>query len=459
MRQRPSVFIPQERTKQDDHMRQVIRHIARLEGTIVPPGDKSISQRAVLLNSIATGPAHVSNLCEGDDRSSILRCTRALGVRISRHSPCPDNGSDECFHVHGAGPDGLTEPETVLNAGNSGTAMRLVTGMLAAQPFLSVVSGDRSLRSRPMDRIVEPLTQMGAQIMGRGKDTLAPLAIRGGDLKAIDYRLPVASAQLKSSIMIAALYAEGRTTIDQPAVSRDHTERMLRSMGADVETEGLRIAVGPSVLSPLDVRVPGDISAAAFWIVAACCHPNARIRVEGVGVNSTRTGVLDVLKDMGARIKLENVREDGEELVADVVAESSDLRATEIGGDMVPRVIDELPLLALAGCFARGTTVIRDASELRVKESDRISGTVRGLAGLGAEIEERPDGMVIDGVGVLTGGECQSGGDHRIAMTMAIAGLMATGQTVVEGAEAAGVSYPQFWDTLESLASSSRVSS
>ena len=437
-------------------MRQVVRNIARLEGTVVPPGDKSISQRAVLLNSIATGRATVSNYSRGADTASMVRCLRALGTQIRRVRT--DDGAGGLV-VSGNGPHSLTEPAGVLDAGNSGTAMRLLAGLMAALPFFSIVSGDRSLRSRPMDRIVEPLTQMGARILGREKNTLAPLAIRGGDLRAIDYRLPVASAQLKSSVMIAALYAEGRTTIDQPAVSRDHTERMLRSMGADVETEGLRIAVGPSALSPLDVRVPGDISAAAFWIVAACCHPNARIRVEGVGVNPTRTGVLDVLEEMGAHIEIESVHEDGGEPVADIVAESSDLRSAEIGGDMVATVIDELPLLALAGCFATGTTVIRDAGELRVKESDRISATVRGLAALGAKIEERPDGMVIDGVGSLTGGEAHSGGDHRIAMTIAIAGLMARGQTVVEGAEATGVSYPKFWDTLDLLAPDSRVRS
>ena len=439
-------------------MRQVIRPPSRIEGTVVPPGDKSISQRAVLLNSIATGRATVSNYSRGADGASMVRCLRALGARIGRPRSAVSDGGVSTLSVRGNGPEGLTEASGLLNAGNSGTAMRLMAGLLAAQPFFAVISGDRSLRSRPMTRVVHPLSQMGARIMGRGQDSMAPLAIRGGDLRAIDYTMPVASSQLKSCVLIAGLHAEGRTAINQPAESRDHTERMLRSMGADIRSEGLRIEVGPSVLSPVDVQAPGDISSAAFWLIAACCHPNARIRIPGVGINPTRTGILDVLHEMGASVRLENIREEGEEPLADLVAESSDLRATEIGGDTVPRVIDELPALALAACFARGTTVMRDAGELRVKESDRIRATVAGLSALGAKIEERPDGMVIQGGRHLTGAECASDGDHRIAMTMAIAGLMARGETVVGGSEAADVSYPEFWDTLDALAPSSRAS-
>ena len=432
-------------------MRQVISPSARLEGVAVPPGDKSISHRALLLNSIARGNAHVSNLCVGDDRTSMLRCLRALGVRIERHSSCSVSQADECFEVHGRGPDGLREPGTVLNAGNSGTTMRLLSGLLAAQPFFSVITGDRSLRKRPMKRIVAPLVKMGASVMGRSEDSLAPLAIRGGGLHGIDYGLPVASAQLKSCILIGGLHAEGQTTVRQPAASRDHTERMMRAMGADLDVDGLSIRVRPSAMSSLDVRVPGDISGAAFWLVAGCCHPNARITVEGVGVNPSRTGVVDVLDSMGARIKVENVRDVGGEPAADLVAESSRLEATEIAGDMIPRVIDELPVLSLAASLARGTTIIRDAQELRIKESDRVRATVEGLSKLGARIEERPDGMIIHGGGSLTGAECHSFGDHRIAMTMGVAGLLARGETAVAGAEAAGVSYPGFWDTLSGL--------
>ena len=433
-------------------MRQTIRSAPHIEGSVAVPGDKSISQRAILLNSIASGPAHVSNLCVGDDRTSILSCMRGLGVVITSHSPCPDNGAEECFHVHGRGPEGLTEPDTVLDAGNSGTTTRLVTGLLAAQPFFSIISGDDSLRARPMARIVKPLTLMGARIMGRGENTLAPLAVRGGAMKGIDYAQPVASAQVKSSLLIAGLHAEGETVVRGPAQSRDHTERMLRAMGADIDVDGLRVTVRRSNLAPIDMAVPGDISSAAFWLVAACAHPSARIRVEGVGINPTRAGMLDILEAMGANIRLENVREERDELAADIVAESSDLVGTEVRGDVVPRAMDELPALALAASLAEGTTVIRDAAELRVKESDRIAATVDGLRRLGARIEERPDGMVIHGGGGLTGAHCDSYGDHRIAMTMAIAGLVAKGETVVEGAEAAEVSYPGFWDTLASLA-------
>ena len=433
-------------------MRHVIVAPARMEGAACPPGDKSISHRAVLLNTMARGNVHVSNLCVGDDRTSMLRCLRGLGARIERHSPCSVGRAAECFEIEGRGPEGLREPASVLNAGNSGTTMRLLSGLLAALPFFSVITGDRSLRSRPMNRIVRPLVQMGATVMGRSADSLAPLAIRGGGLRGIDYTLPVASAQLKSCLLIAGLLAEGETRIRQPAASRDHTERMMAAMGADLEEEGLNITLRPSQLSPMDVRVPGDASGAAYWLVAGCTHPEARITVKGVGINPSRAGALDVLKAMGARIKMENVREDGGEPSADLVVESSRLEATEISGDMIPRVIDELPVLALAACLARGATVIRDAQELRVKESDRVRATVLGLSRLGARIEERPDGMVIHGGAPLKGAECQSFGDHRIAMTMGIAGLLASGETTVVGAEAVGASYPEFWDTLDAFA-------
>ena len=433
-------------------MKQVISPPPRLEGEVRPPGDKSISHRAILLNAIARGTAHVSNFCAGDDRTSMLRCLRALGVRIKALSPCPVGHGDECFVVRGRGPGGLSEPATVMNAGNSGTTMRLVAGLLAAQPFFSVITGDRSLRKRPMSRIVEPLGEMGARLMGRSDDSLAPLAIRGGNLRGIDYSLPIASAQVKSCILIAGLLAEGQTTVRQAAASRDHTERLLTTMGADMEVDGLDISVRPSELASVDVQVPGDISAAAFWLIAGCSHPNSRIKVKGVGINPSRTGILDVLKSMGANIAVENVRQSGGEPVADLVAESSRLVGAEISGDTIPRVIDELPALALAACFSEGTTVIKDAQELRFKESDRIRTTVENLSKLGARIEEQPEGMVIEGGPALNGTECQSFEDHRNAMTMGIAGLLAKGETVVTGAEAATASYPDFWDTLQTFA-------
>ena len=432
-------------------MIQVVSFAARIEGLVLPPGDKSISHRAALLNSIAQGTAHVSNFCVGDDRVSMLGCLRDLGVEINQHSSCPISQSDECFEVIGRGLDSLEEPEGVLDSGNSGTTMRLVSGLLAAQSFFSVISGDSSLNKRPMKRIVQPLREMGATVMGRHNDSLAPLVIHGGDLNGIEYTLPVASAQLKSCLLIAGIHAKGETTIHQPAASRDHTERMMGAMGADLRVKGLDINVRKSELSPMNVRVPGDTSGAAFWMVAGCCHPNASIKIKGLGLNPTRKGVLDVLDSMGANIKLENEREDAGEPYADVLVESSRLEATEIGGEIIPRVIDELPILALAACFAEGTTVIRDARELRVKESDRIRATVQGLSRLGASIEELPDGMVIHGGNTLAGAECESYGDHRIAMTLGVAGLMARGETTVIGSEAADVSYPNFWNTLAEL--------
>ena len=432
-------------------MERTVRHSSRLEGTVVPPGDKSISHRAALLNSIADGEAHVSNFCVGDDRSSMLGCLRGLGVEIEEHRDCPVSGASECFRVAGRGKDGLSEPTDVLNSGNSGTTMRLVSGLLASQPFFSVINGDSSLRRRPMKRILLPLSQMGADVSGRGGGSLAPLAFNGGGLRGIEYEMPIASAQLKSCILIAGMYAEGETSVVQPAESRDHTERMMSAMGAVVDKDDLRIAVRPSSLKSLDIQVPSDISGAAFWLVAGAAHPNARVTVKGVGINPSRTGVLDVLREMGARIRMENVREDGNEPSADLVAESSDLRGIDIGGDIIPRVIDELPVLALAASQASGRSAFRDAAELRVKESDRISATVDGLSALGARISETEDGMAIEGGSRLTGAPVKSHGDHRIAMTMAVAGFVAGGETLIEESEAADVSYPAFWDTLEDL--------
>ena len=444
-------------------MQQRIIRPQRLEGSLAPPGDKSISHRALLLNSIARGSATVSNLCLGDDRSAMLGCLEGLGATIHREPSEDGNPSGDLFTIHGHGLEGLQEPQEVLDAGNSGTTMRLVSGLLAGQPFLSIISGDDSLRSRPMDRILRPLQDMGATVMGRHGGTLAPLAIRGGDLRGIDYAMPVASAQLKSCLLIAGLYAGGQTVIRESAASRDHTERMLQAMGADLTVDGAQITVRPSGLAAVDVRVPGDISAAAYWLVAGCCHPNAQVRVEGVGINPTRTGVLEVLQSMGASIRLENVHEEGGEPTADILAESSALAGTHIGGDIIGRLIDELPVLALAACFAQGDTVIQDAQELRVKESDRIRATVEGLRSLGASISSayqgRPvsddaqerDGMIIHGTGGLRAAACLSHADHRIAMTMGIAGLLAEGETLVAGAEAADISYPGFWDEAHRL--------
>jgi 3-phosphoshikimate 1-carboxyvinyltransferase len=425
----------------------------RLYGTIRPPGDKSISHRAALLNSISKGSSHVSNFCVGDDRTSMLGCLAGLGVNIVEHKNCKVSQSEECFEIEGRGLNGLTEPTDVLYAGNSGTTMRLVSGLLAGQNFFSVLTGDSSLRGRPMRRITRPLEKMGAIIDGRGDKSLAPLSFRGANLQSIEYDMPVASAQLKSCLLIAGLYADGDTVLNQPATSRDHTERMLSSMGAEIITDELTITLKPDNvdLQSTDVAIPSDTSGSAFWIVAACCHPDATIKLMGVGMNPTRTGILEVLNEMGADIQIENSHTEGGEPTADLIVSTSDLQGLEISGDVIPRVVDELPILALAACFAKGTTVIKDAEELRVKESDRISATVESLKQFGANITETNDGMVIEGGYKLTAATVSSHGDHRIAMTNGIAGLLVPGTTTIENSENASVSYPDFWSTITQL--------
>ncbi|RLC94961.1 MAG: 3-phosphoshikimate 1-carboxyvinyltransferase, partial [Chloroflexi bacterium] len=322
-----------------------------LRGEITPPGDKSISHRAVLLNSIAEGRARISNFSPGADCSATVACLRALGADIRRR---PSEAAT--LEVEGVGMRGLKEPADVLNAGNSATTMRLLCGLLAAQPFLTIITGDASLRSRPMDRVIRPLSLMGASIWGRAGDSFGPLAVKGGHLRGIDYTLPVASAQVKSAILIAALSAEGATTVAEPARSRDHTERLLQAMGVDVRVESLAVSVAGPVgrLNAVDVHVPGDISSAAYWMVAAAIHGNARIKLRDVGVNPTRTGVIDVLLKMGAKLRIENQRSAGNEPLADLVVESSELGGVEIASDLVPRLIDEIPVIAVAACVAKG---------------------------------------------------------------------------------------------------------
>ena len=426
-------------------MEQRVQKSYILKGEVTPPGDKSISHRALIFNSIAVGEAHISNFLPSADCLSTLSCLEALGVQIRRH------GSEAA--ITGRGNKGFAQPKAILDAGNSGTTIRLMTGLLAAQPFVSTITGDDSLRARPMGRVIQPLSLMGADIKGQENNTKAPLTIRGGKLHGIRYRLPVASAQVKSAIILAALFAEGDTIIEEPATSRDHTERMLKAMGVDVKSEGSIIAVSPlpSPPSSLDIRVPGDISSAAFWLVAGATHPNARIRIEDVGINPTRRGIIEVLRSMGANLKIEEERLEGNEPVADLVVESSSLKGIVIEGDMIPRVIDEIPTIAVAAAVADGTTVIRDASELRVKESDRIKTTVTELSKLGAEIQELADGMIIQGTPKLRGAKCNSHGDHRIAMALAVAGLIAEGETIIAGAEAVDISYPGFWRDLERI--------
>ena len=428
-------------------MPQTVRRPERLAGTLAVPGDKSVSHRSLILNAIARGTATISGLSDGADVLSTAACLRAMGVAID---PLDEPGS---FRIASPGP-ALNEPADLLDAGNSGTSMRLLAGLLAGQDFLSVLTGDASLRSRPMARIVRPLQQMGTAIMGRSGDTLAPLAIRGGSLRSIEYDLPVASAQVKSCLMLAGLSAPGPTVLRQPALSRDHTERMMAAMGARVETDGLTLTLHPAPLNAINVAVPGDISSAAFWMVAGLIHPNASVAITGVGLNPSRAGIINALQMMGAgrSLRLENQRLEGGEPVADVVASSASLHGIELAGDIIPILIDELPVLAVAACFAEGDTVIRDAAELRVKESDRIATTVSELTRLGGKLEPRADGMIIHGTGRLHGAPVASHDDHRLAMAMAVAGLAASGETTIHGAAAASVSYPTFWQHLAALA-------
>jgi 3-phosphoshikimate 1-carboxyvinyltransferase len=448
---------------------RAVRAAATLEGEVAVPGDKSITHRAVMLNAIARGTATVSGAGLGADCLSTAACMRALGATVRRRWPDgtlsddlrrhPRTGEEEragaVLIVEGVGRDGLREPGDVLDAGNSGTTARLLSGVLAGQSFFSVLTGDASLRSRPMGRVVQPLRRLRARLEARAGGTLLPLAVSPSDLRGAPLEVSVASAQLKSCLLLAGLYAEGVTEIVQPEASRDHTERLLVAQGARVTKSGsdglvLRVEGGPDLVA-VDVAVPGDVSSAAFWLVAACIHPRARVTVRDVGVNPSRTGLLDVLRQMGADLAVTNERVVGGEPVADVTAASSRLRGVEVGGATIPRLIDEVPVLAVAAAVAEGTTTIRDAAELRVKESDRLAAVAAGLGRLGARVEETPDGLTISG-GRLEGGEVESYGDHRMAMALAVAALAAGGPVLIRGAECVDVSYPTFWPDLERLA-------
>lgn len=421
-----------------------VRPTPYLRGEITPPGDKSISHRAAIFAALADGVSEISGFLEAEDCQSTLRCLQSLGVEIER----PLQG---VLKIKGQGPEGLREPEEVLDAGNSGTTMRLLMGVLAGQPFYSVLTGDRSLRRRPMGRVAEPLRQMGAQIWGREGGNLAPLSIKGGSLRPIDYSLPVASAQVKSAILLAGLGAEGETTVREPVPARDHSERLLEFCGIRIKKEDLKISLwGRQRLRAFQINIPGDFSAAAFFLVAACVHPRAEIVVRNVGLNPTRTGLLTVLEDMGAEIQVYPEGVSAGEPYGVIRARSSSLRGTKIGGPLIPRLIDEIPVLAVAAAVAQGHTIIQDAAELKVKESDRITTLAVELRKMGAKIETLPDGMVLEG-GTLHGAVVDSHGDHRLAMALAVAGLIATGETVIRGAECMAVSYPGFMSDLEAL--------
>ncbi len=418
---------------------------APLRGQVRVPGDKSISHRALLLGAIADGPSRVEGFLPAADCQVTLRLVRALGIQVEQHTPTT-------LTVHGRGLHGLQEPEDILDCGRSGTTMRLLAGLLAGQPFLSLLSGDAQLRGRPMGRVVEPLRRMGAAVLARDGGRLPPLAIQGGGLRGIDYTLPVASAQVKSALLLAGLYADGPTTLHVPGPARDHTERMLLAMGAKLETGdwGLEIEPGSS-LRAAEVTVPGDFSSAAFLLVSALLVPGSECTIKGVGVNPTRTGLLDVVQAMGTGVTVHDARTVGGEPVADLTIRPSELRGVDVGGDLVVRMIDEFPVLAVAATQARGVTVVRDAGELRVKETDRIATTVEELRRLGAKIEPRPDGFVVHGPTPLAGNAVHSHGDHRLAMALAVAGLIAEGETMVQDVDCIADSFPGFEATLAHL--------
>jgi len=415
-----------------------------VQGTITLPGDKSISHRAVMFAAIAQGESHILNCSGGGDNHSTIRAFQTLGVDITQA------GTE--VHVKGRGWSGLQAAPQTIDCDNSGTTMRLLSGLLSARPFLSRLDGDESLRSRPMRRLISPLSEMGADIVSEGGSHRAPLRINGKTLHGIAYRSPVASAQVKSALVLAGLQAQGTTTVWEPVCSRDHTERMLPSFGVRLEIKETAVTIeGGQELHACDVEVPGDLSSAAFFIGAALVIPGSELHVRGVGLNPTRTGVLDVLQAMGGTITAQNLREVCGEPVGDLLVRPSTLHGIEIDGELVVRSIDEIPLLAVVAAFAHGTTTIRGAQELRVKESDRLHALAVTLQTLGGRITELPDGLIIEGGHELHGGHVDSFGDHRIAMALSIAGLAGTGEIVLKGGESVAISFPSFYGLVRNL--------
>ncbi len=417
-----------------------------LVGAARVPADKSITHRALLFGAIAHGVSRVRNFLDGGDCRATLGVVRALGVEVEE----PATGE---WRLHGRGLRGLQEPETALDCVNSGTTARLLTGLLAGQSFHSVVVGSPQLRKRPMARVVEPLRQMGADIGGREGGRLLPLSIRGRELAGFDYTLPVASAQVKSALLLAGLYAGGLVIVREPGPSRDHTERMLAAMGAPIVRRGPVITSEspPGPLGPVDLTIPGDFSSAAFLLAAAACTPGSDVTIPGVGVNPTRRGLLDALIEMGADIAMHNWAESGGEPTGDLHVRPAALAGITLSGDIIPTLIDELPVFAVIATQAHGQTVVRDAAELRVKETDRIATTVAELRKLGAAIEPTADGFIIEGPTRLKGARVDSHGDHRLAMALAVAGLLAEGATAVEDADCVSDSFPGFADVLARL--------
>ena len=421
--------------------------VVPIRGEITLPGDKSISHRSIMIGALAKGITTVHGFLRGEDNFATVNAFRAMGVEIR----------DEIgiLKIHGKGLHSLLEPSDVIDCGNSGTSMRLLTGLLAGQPFFSVLTGDRYLRNRPMKRILDPVGAMGAEIHGRAGGNKAPLAIIGRDLQGISYQSPISSAQVKSSVVFAGLYASGETTVIEPHLSRDHTERMLCSFGADIETlpGGVRVRGGRE-LQGQEITIPGDISSAAFFIVATLIVPGSELLIKNVGVNPTRTGILDILSAMGATLQLLNYRELSGEPVADLLVRSAQLKGIEICGELVPRSIDEFPIICLAAALAEGKTVIRDAGELRVKETDRIRAMAVNLGKAGVSVTESADGMEIQGTDSLQGCRVDSFGDHRIAMSMLIAGLASGGGITVNDPDCIATSFPDFIELLEKVTKS-----
>ncbi len=419
--------------------------IKGLRGEFVVPGDKSISHRAIMFASLAEGKSRIHGLLRGEDCLSTLKAFQSLGVEII------EKADDELI-IQGRGLAGLQEPSDVIDCGNSGTTMRLMSGILAAQPFFSILTGDQYLRKRPMGRVINPLTAMGAKILGRDGNSKAPLAIDGGGLTPAEYHSPIASAQVKSAVLLAGMQIDGATTVYEPHLSRDHSERMLRFFGADLESfsGGARVN-GRVQLTGREVEVPGDISSAAFFLVAGLIVPNSEILLKNVGINPTRSGIIDILQQMGGSIELTNQRELSGEPIADLLVKSSQLHGIEIGGELIPRAIDEFPVISVAAAFAEGVTTIRDAKELRVKETDRIAAMCECLGALGADIEPLEDGMRIVGGIRLSGGQVNSFGDHRIAMSMAIAGLGSASEVEILDVDCTETSFPGFWELLTQI--------
>lgn len=420
-----------------------ISPVKRLSGEIHVQGDKSISHRAVIIGSIASGTTTVTNFLTSEDCLATMKAFKSMGIPI-------DEFDSNKLKIYGKGPNGLAESSDVMGMGNSGTSARLLCGLLSAQPFFSVMTGDNSLRRRPMKRVTEPLRQMGARIWGRKGGEYLPLCIQGGELKGLSHRMAVPSAQVKSALLLAGLFAKGTTTIEELLPTRDHTERMLEYCGVGLIRKGTTVTIegGQSPLSK-DIEIPGDISAAAFFMVGASILGGSEIVIKGVGINPTRTGIIEILREMGASIEIDNHREMGGEPAGDIRVKSAPLKGVEIRGDIIPRCVDELPVLCIAAAVAEGETWIRDAAELRVKESDRIAGMAECLSSLGVEVETFEDGMRIQGTERLKGTVCNSRGDHRIAMSMAIAGLAADGETLIEDTDCINTSFPMFEETLQ----------